>query len=77
MSPYYRRRKPGNRETGGAALAALGVAAGVAAVTFYFVRLMLCREALSGSDAPALPASPDRALPRAVDSPSGDETDQK
>ena len=44
MSVYYRRVKPGFRENLGAGLAALGAAAGVAAGTFYLVRLFLARE---------------------------------
>lgn len=63
MSRYYRRREPGSKENAGAALAALGVAAGAAVVTFYFVRIMLSREPLSGSDQTRLPSQGGKALP--------------
>jgi hypothetical protein len=68
VSPYFRRKKPGARENAGAALAALGLAAGVAAVTFYLVRLTLSRETL---------ASPGvlKALPREPAAPGGDAGD--
>jgi hypothetical protein len=68
MSLYYRRKKPGSRENAGAALAALGVAAGVAGVTFYLVRLMLSRETLSSSAPPRLPSGEARALSPGEDS---------
>lgn len=44
MTVYYRRTTPGPRENLGAGLAALGLGAGVAAVTFYLARLFLARE---------------------------------
>ena len=44
MTRYYRAKRPGSRENLGAGLVALGLAAGVAAVSFYFVRLFLARE---------------------------------
>lgn len=47
MSVYYRRRSPGTRVNLGAGLLALGAATGVAAVTFYLVRLFLAREPLA------------------------------
>ena len=47
MTIYYRRTTPGTRENLGAGLAALGAAAGVAAVTFYLVRLLLAREPIA------------------------------
>jgi hypothetical protein len=76
MSPYYRRKKPGYQENTGAALAALGVAAGVAGVTFYLVRLLLSREPLS-SGKPAELSLPGRvALPRG-DDPPGPEEEEK
>lgn len=49
MTRYYSRTSPGPRENLGAGAVALGLAAGVAAVTFYLVRLMLARAPL---DAP-------------------------
>ena len=51
MTRLYVRPGPGPRET----LGALAVAIGVGAVSFYFVRMCLGREALE-SEAPALPA---------------------
>ncbi len=42
MTRYYRRRRPGTRDT----LTALAVAAGVAAGVFYLTRLLLAREPL-------------------------------
>ena len=44
MTRYYRRKHAGPRENLGAGLLAAGLAAGVAAVSFYFVRLFLSRE---------------------------------
>ena len=44
MSPYYRRTEPGRGENLRAGLVAGGVAAAVAAVSFYFVRLFISRE---------------------------------
>jgi hypothetical protein len=46
MSRYYRRTTPGLRENLGAGLVAIGMAAGVAAASFYLVRLFLAREPL-------------------------------
>ncbi len=46
MSVFYQRSKPGLRENLQAGLVAAGLAAGVAAVSFYLVRLFLAREAL-------------------------------
>ena len=46
MSRYYRRTKPGLGENLRAGLVAGGVAATVAAVSFYVVRLFLAREPL-------------------------------
>lgn len=68
MSPYYRRKKPGVRENAGAALAALGLAAGVAAVTFYLVRLALSREPLVSPGAT-------KALPQELAAPGKDPGD--
>lgn len=76
MSPYYRRKKPGSRENAGAALAALGVAAGVAGVTFYLVRLMLSREALVPSKPSELPAPPSRSLSKGHEAPEAEVEDQ-
>ena len=49
MSRFYRRKTPGARENLGAGVAALGIAAGVAAATFYFVRLFMAREVLESN----------------------------
>jgi hypothetical protein len=74
MSRYYRRTTPGPRENLGAGLVAAGLAAGVAAASFYLVRLFLAREPLdpassagppSDSGTRATAGSPDPA-PRAV-----------
>jgi len=46
---------------------ALGLAAGVAAVTFYFVRLFLAREPLGPFPPPRLPPGGDPALGLAPD----------
>jgi len=46
MSKYYRRTEPGPGENLRAGLIAGGVAAAVAAVSFYFVRMFLAREPL-------------------------------
>jgi hypothetical protein len=46
MSPYFRRRKPGLKENLEAGVMAAGLAAGVAAVTFYLGRLLLSRDPL-------------------------------
>jgi hypothetical protein len=43
---YYRRASPSGRERLQVDLVSLGVAAGVAALSFYFARLLLSREAL-------------------------------
>lgn len=55
MTRYYRRRRPGVRETAISAAVAATLAAGVGAVTFYLVRLFLSRERLG--PAPPLPSS--------------------
>ena len=55
MSRFYRRTKPGARENLGAGLMAVGLAAGVASVSFYLVRLFLAREPLETSPPPLLP----------------------
>lgn len=60
MTRYYRRTSPGPRENMGAGAVALGLAAGVAAVTFYLVRLMLTRAPL---DPPELEGPADAPLP--------------
>lgn len=44
MSPLYRRTRPGARENLGAGLISAGLALGVAAVSFYLVRIFLARE---------------------------------
>ena len=46
MSRYYRRTEPGPGENLRAGLIAGGMAAAVAAVSFYFVRIFLTREPL-------------------------------
>jgi len=46
MTRYYRRTKPGLDENLRAGLVAGGIAATVAAVSFYLVRLFLAREPL-------------------------------
>ena len=55
MTRFYRRKEPGPRETLGAGLLALGLATGVAAVSFYFVRLFLAREPLEELEDERLP----------------------
>ena len=64
MSRFYRRTKPSLKENLEAGFLAAGLAAGVAAVSFYFVRLFLAREPLE----PVPKASPQEdALPPAGD----------
>ena len=46
MTTYYRRKEPGSGENLRAGLVAGGLAAAVAAVSFYFVRIFLAREPL-------------------------------
>jgi hypothetical protein len=78
MSPYYRRRKPGLKENLEAGILAAGLAAGVAAVTFYVGRLLLARDPLWPLGAESSRESPrfgdgggdstaDNALPEAGD----------
>lgn len=62
MTVYYRRTRPGPRENLGASLAALGLGAGVAAATFYLVRLFLSRESFS-SEPPTGKGGSDHPLP--------------
>ena len=50
MSRFYRRIKPGPEENLRAGLVAGGLAATVAAVSFYLVRLFLAREPLDSLD---------------------------
>jgi hypothetical protein len=47
MTTYYRRRPPRRPEL----LASLLAAAGIGAVTFYFVRMFLARDAVPGDPA--------------------------
>ena len=54
MSPYYRRKEPGLKENLEAGMLAAGLAAGIGAVTFYLVRLLLSREALEPLPPPAV-----------------------
>ncbi len=64
MSRFYRRTKPGLKDNLEAGILAAGLAAGVAAVSFYFVRLFRSREPLEPvGSAPPLetPPSPDTA----------------
>jgi hypothetical protein len=44
MATYFVRRPPGRRENLGAVALAVGVAAGVGALTFYLARVLLARE---------------------------------
>jgi hypothetical protein len=46
MTRYFRRVEPGRREKLQAGLVAGALAAAVGAVSFYFVRILLSREAL-------------------------------
>ena len=58
MSRFYRRTKPSLKDNLGAGALAAGLAAGVAAVSFYFVRLFLAREPLEPVEsAPEVEAS--------------------
>lgn len=75
MIRYYRRTTPGTRENVGASLAAVGVAAGVAAVTFYLVRLFLAREPLGPSTPSSLPGPQLRSLPEGEAPASGETED--
>ena len=50
MSRYYRMKEPGRRENLRAGLVAGGVAAAVAAVSFYLTRLFVSREPLEPLD---------------------------
>jgi hypothetical protein len=61
MSPYLRLR-PGRRENLLAAGVALGAAAGVAAVVFYFGRILISREKVSRLEETERPATSGRAL---------------
>ena len=67
MRTYYRPRAPGRGENLTAALVAAGLAAGVAALSFYLTRLFLSREPLGPfspsaqeEESPVAP-SPDQA----------------
>jgi len=71
MSRFYRRTTPGTRENVGAGLAAFGVAAGAAAVTFYLVRIFLAREPLGPFRPSRLPGPGTPALAEGEASPSG------
>ena len=76
MTTRYLKLEPGRRENMLAAGIALGAAAGVAAVVFYFGRILISRERVS-REAPgvdgALPsgdgAEPPRRLPASVPRP--------
>jgi hypothetical protein len=61
MSPYLRLR-PGRRENLLAAGVALGAAAGVAAVVFYFGRILISREKVSRLEETERPGTSGRAL---------------
>ena len=52
MSRYFRRKEPGSGENLRAGLVAGGLAAAVAAVSFYFVRIFLSREPLESLPSP-------------------------
>ena len=60
MSRYYRRTEPSSRDNLGAGVLAAGLAAGVAAVSFYLTRLFLAREPL---DPPKRESLEDSATP--------------
>ena len=68
MSPYYRRTTPGFRENLGAAGVAVGLALGVASVSFYLVRTFLAREPME--PLPRTPADEGREDGRAGAVPS-------
>lgn len=72
MSVYYRRTTPGARENLGAGMAAFGVAAGVAAVTFYLTRLFLAREPFSPSPPKPAPGRKSEAPIRETSELRGD-----
>jgi hypothetical protein len=55
LTRFYRRKQPGAKENLGAGLLALGLATGVAAVSFYLVRLFLAREPLEELEDERLP----------------------
>jgi len=75
MSRFYRRTKPGLRDNLEAGILAAGLAAGVAAVSFYFVRLFLAREPLeplqSGSPRGASLSPPTGKRPDLADEDRG------
>jgi len=59
MSRYYRMKKPGPNENLKAGLVAGGIAAAVAAVSFYLTRVFMSREALEPLDSPQAPGPTD------------------
>ena len=60
MARYYRRTEPSTQENLRAGLVAGGLAAAVAAVSFYFVRIILAREPLESLQSPQTDDSPPR-----------------
>lgn len=55
--------RPGRRETTTAAVAAMAVAAGTAAVTFWLVRTLLSRDVVDLTPPTAVPSLPPRIPP--------------
>lgn len=67
MSEYFRRKRPGAGETLQAALVAGGLAAAVAAVSFYLVRILLSRELLEPLNPHPSTGGPSRKRPEGED----------
>jgi hypothetical protein len=63
MSRYYRMKEPGRRENLRAGLVAGGVAAAVAAVSFYLTRLFVSREPLEPLDSSGSEEKVERGTP--------------
>jgi hypothetical protein len=59
LTRYFRRIRPSPKDNLGAGLVAAGLAATVAAVAFYFVRLFLAREPLTDPEGPEAPLEED------------------
>ena len=62
MTRYYRRKEAGSGENLRAGLVAGGLAAAVAAVSFYFVRIFLSREPLDSLEPHETDESPSPLL---------------